>query len=61
MQPSSTEQPVRAPRVRFGVDLQATKAEYRQALWGFRAVAVPPPPQDLRPLACAEETQHAPA
>jgi hypothetical protein len=61
MQQSSTEQPVRAPRVRFGVDLQATKAEYRQALWGFRAVVAPAQPQDMRPLAHAEEAQHAPA
>ena len=61
MQQSTSEQPVRAPGVRFGVDLQATKAEYRQALWGFRAIPVPTRPQDLRAASTADETQHSPA
>lgn len=61
MQQSTAEQPMPAPRVRFGVELQATKAEYRQALWGFPAIVVPGPSEVLRPAGVADETQQTAA
>ena len=48
MQQAVTDQQPRAQRLRFGVDVHATKAEYIQALWRSRAVPVP-----IQPLAPA--------
>ena len=61
MQQNPGEQPASTRRLPFGVDLQTTRAEYRQALWGFRAVPSPTLPQELRAIGSDQETKRTPA
>jgi hypothetical protein len=61
MQQSTNEEQARRPRVRFGVDLHATRDDYRQALWGVSTTQVLTPAETPSSALAAAGTQQSPA